>query len=361
LKPNPFERLRAVSPSNREPNKPHKPNKREEGLETGEPIAHGSLPNTEHPTPNTRHPILRYDMILVAGATGRVGSLVVGLLRQQGRAVRALCRSEVKAKPLREAGVETTLGDLTDRRALVAACEGVCTIFSAVTSLNPRALEQSYRPETVEEQGHRDLLEAARDAGVDQIIYLSAIGVDHPAAPRQFRVKRRVEEVVQSCGIPYTILRPSGFMENLLTVLPPIRRFGVAPLPGKGTTPITYIAVEDVARVAVLAIGHPEAKGATIEFGGPEDLSNRQCVQIVARVLDRSARICPIPFPVLHLAAGVARPWSPAFREFFAILHFVDRYGLRAPRRPPFPDKLWAPSSFEAFVRRQTGRVGVDR
>ncbi|MGH7430340.1 MAG: SDR family oxidoreductase, partial [Candidatus Methylomirabilales bacterium] len=269
--------------------------------------------------------------------------------------------SEVKSKPLREAGVEITLGDLTDRRALVAACEGVRTIFSAVTSLNPRALNQSYRPETVEEQGHRDLLKAARDAGVDQIIYLSAIGVAHPAAPRQFQVKRRVEEVVQLCGIPYTILRPSGFMENLLTILPPIRRFGVAPLPGKGTTPITYIAGKDVARVAVLAIGHPEAKGATIEFGGPEDLSNRQCVQIVARVLDRSARICPIPFPVLHLAAGVARPWSPALREFFAILHFVDRYGLRAPHRPPFSDKLWAPTPFEAFVRRQTGRVGVDR
>ncbi len=290
----------------------------------------------------------------MAGATGRVGSLVVDLLRQQGRAVRALCRSEVKAKPLREAGVEITLGDFADPRALVAACERVRTIFSAVTSLNPRALNQSYRPETVEEQGHRDLLKAARDAGVDQMIYLSAIGVDHPAAPRQFQVKRRVEEIVKSCGIPYTILRPSGFMENLLTVLPSIRRFGVAPLPGRGTTPISYIAGKDVARVAVLAIGHPEAKGVTIEFGGPEDLSNRQCVQIVARVFDRSARICPIPFPVLHLAAGVARPWSPALREFFAILHFVDRYGMRAPRRPPFPDKLWAPTPFEDFVRRHT-------
>jgi uncharacterized protein YbjT (DUF2867 family) len=300
-------------------------------------------------------------MILVAGATGRVGSLVVELLRQQGTAVRALCRSELKAKTLLEAGVETTLGDLTDRRALVTACKGAHTIFSAVTSLNPRAWDRSYRPEAVEEQGHRDLLEAARDAGVDQIIYLSAVGVDHPAAPRQFRVKRRVEEVIQSSGIPYTILRPSGFMENLLTVLPPIRRFGIAPLPGKGTAPITYIAVEDVARVGVMAIGHPEAKGATIEFGGPEDLSNRQCVQVVARVLNKSARICPIPFPVLRLAATAARPWSPALREFFAILSFVDRYGLRAPRRPPFPDKLWAPTPFEEFVRRQTGRMTADR
>jgi uncharacterized protein YbjT (DUF2867 family) len=222
-------------------------------------------------------------------------------------------------------------------------------------------MERSYRPETIEEGGHRILLEAARRAGVNQIIYVSALGVDHRDAPRQFRVKRRVEEIVKASGLPYTILRPSGFMENFLPVIASVRRFGVAPLPGKGTAPITYIAVEDVARVAVLAIGHPEAKGAIIEFGGPEDMTNRDCVQVIARVLGKAARICPIPFPVLRLAAGVARPWSPALREFFAILRFVDRHGLQAPRRPPFSDRLWAPTPFEAFVRRHTGRMGVDR
>lgn len=299
-------------------------------------------------------------MILVAGATGRVGSLVVGLLRQQGRAVRALCRSELKAKPLREDGVETTLGDLADRRALVTACAGVSTAISAVTSLNPRALRHPYRPETIEEQGHQNLLEAARHAGVSQVIYLSAIGVEHPDAPRQFRVKRRVEGVVQSCGIPYTILRPSGFMESLLPLLALIQRFRIAPLPGKGTAPITYIAIEDVARVAVQAVGRPEAHGTVIEFGGPEDLSNRQCVQIAAKVLGRPARICPIPFSVLRVVGTVARPSTAALREFFAILHFVDQYGLRAPHRPPFPDGLWVPTPFEAFVRRHTGRMTAD-
>ncbi|MFQ5804669.1 MAG: SDR family oxidoreductase, partial [Candidatus Methylomirabilales bacterium] len=127
-------------------------------------------------------------MILVVGATGRVGSQVVQQLQRQGRPVRALCRSEWKGKPLREAGVEITLGDLADRRTIETACRGVGTVISTMTSLNPRTLKDRYQPEVIEGEGHRNLLEAARHTGINQVIYLSAIGVEHPEAPRQFRV-----------------------------------------------------------------------------------------------------------------------------------------------------------------------------
>lgn len=300
-------------------------------------------------------------MTLVVGATGRVGRPVVELLRQQGKAVRALCRSEANAGSLREAGVEVVLGDLGKPAALKEACRGVATVISTVTSLNPRAMRHPYRPEAIEKEGHQALVGAARDAGAGQVIYLSAVGVDHPEAPRQFRVKRQVEDIVRSGGLPHTILRPAGFMENLLPLLSVIRRVGIAPVPGRGTAPISYIAIEDVARVMVRAVGQREAHGATIEFGGPEDLSNRQCVQIVAKVLGKGVRICPIPLVGLSLIGTLSRPVSPGLREYFAILKFVDRYGLQAPRRPPFREWLWAPTPFEAFVRRHTGRVGIDR
>ncbi|MFQ5656745.1 MAG: SDR family oxidoreductase [Candidatus Methylomirabilales bacterium] len=295
-------------------------------------------------------------MILVAGATGRVGSQVVEQLRRQGRPVRALVRSEVKAKPLREAGVEIALGDITKRSTLEAACQGVKTVISMVTSLNP-AMGQIYNPETIEEGGHQDLLQVARRSGVSHVMYLSAIDVEHPEAPRQFRVKRLVEQVVMGSGVPYTILRPSGFMENLLPMLPAIRRFGVAPLPGKGTVRISYIAVEDVARAAVQAVDRPEAQGAVIEYGGPDDLTNRQCAEIAAKVFGRSVRVVPIPLALFHLVGRLAQPLSPGLREFFAIMDFVDRYGLRAPHRPPLRDKSWTPISFEGFVRRHTSGV----
>ena len=222
-----------------------------------------------------------------------------------------------------------------------------------VTALNAGALGRAYRPEAVELEGHRNLLEAGRDAGINHFIYFSAVGVEHHDAPRQFRIKRQVEEIVTASGVPYTILRPAGFMESLVPMLDLMRRFRITPLPGRGTSPTSYIAVEDVAQVAVRAAGRPETHGATIEFGGPADLSNRQCVQIAAKVLGMPARICPIPFLLLRLVGTLARPVSPGLGEFFAILRFVDRYGLLAPHRPPFPTEPWRPISFEEFVRRQ--------
>ncbi len=294
-------------------------------------------------------------MILVVGATGRVGREIVKQLRQQRRPVRALCRTEAKARSLRDAGVDVVLGDLADRQAIEKACHGTDTIISTMTSLNPRAWRAPYRPEAIEGDGHRNIMATASRVAVKQFIYLSAVGVEHPDAPRQFRIKRQVEEIVTASGVPYTILRPAGFMESLVPMLDVMRRFRIAPLPGRGTSPTSYIAVEDVAQVAVQAAGRPEAHEATIEFGGPEDLSNRQCVQIAAKVLGTPARICPVPLSLLHVAGTFARPVSPGLREFFAILRFVDQYGLRAPHRPPFPAEPWTPISFEEFVRGHTG------
>jgi NADH dehydrogenase len=145
-------------------------------------------------------------------------------------------------------------------------------------------------------------------------------------------------------------------MENLLPMIRAIRRFPIIPLPGKGATLVTYISVEDIARVAVHAVGHPEAQASTIEYGGPEHLTNRQCVEIAAHVFGRTARISPIPLNLFSLMGTVTRPVAPGLREFIAILRFVDRFGLRAPRRPPFSNEPWTPISFEDFVRRHSSR-----
>ncbi len=290
-------------------------------------------------------------MVLVVGATGRVGSRVVQILRQEGRPVRALCRSEAKAVSLRSLGTEIAIGDLGDPRSLADACQGVNAVITAATSLNPRRLRAAYRPEVIDDQGHRTLFDVARRSGVKHLIYISALGVDHPEAPRQFRVKRGVEETLQASGLPYTILRPSGFMENLLPVIATMERWGITPLAGSGRSPITYIATQDVAEVAVRALDRPEAQGRILEFGGPEDLSNRDCVGIASRVMGRRVRIVPIPLSILRWGGEVLRPLLPGLREFLAIVAFVDRFGLRCDHHPPLAGKSWTPISFAEFVR----------
>jgi len=291
-------------------------------------------------------------MILVVGATGRVGSKVVQLLRQQGKPVRALCRNEARARSLQSLGAEIAFGDLGDRGSLADACQGVNAVITAATSLNPRRLTSPYRPEVIDDQGHRALFDVARRSGVKHLIYVSALGVDHPEAPRQFRVKKRVEEVLQASGLSYTILRPSGFMENLLPVIAAMKRWGVAPVAGSGRSPITYIATQEVAAVAVEALDRPEVQGQVLEFGGPEDLTNRECVGIAARILGRRVRMVSIPLVILRGVGEALKPLLPGVREFLSIVAFVDRFGLRSHRRSPIEGKPWTPISFAEFVRR---------
>lgn len=291
-------------------------------------------------------------MVLVVGATGRVGGKVVQLLRQAGRPVRALCRSEAKAAPLKRLGAEIAIGDLEDRHSLAEACQGVNAVVTAVTSLNPRRLRAAYRPEVIDDQGHRTLFDVVRRSGAKHLLYVSALGVDHPEAPRQFRIKRVVEESLQASGLPHTILRPSGFMENFLPVIATMKRWGIAPLAGGGRSPITYIATQDVAAVAVEALDQPEGGGRILEFGGAEDLTNRDCVEIAARLLGRRVRIVPIPLAILRWGGEVLRPLLPGLREFLAIVAFVDRFGLRCDHRPPIEGKPWTPISFAEFARR---------
>lgn len=297
-------------------------------------------------------------MILVVGGTGRVGRHVVRLLRGAQRPVRVLTRHPATAHDLQALGAQIVQGDLGDGPSLRSACRGVEAVVASATSLNPRRFRAAHQPETIDVRGHLDLFAIAKAEGVDRCIYVSAIHVDHPQAPPQFRVKRRVEEALRASGLSWTILRPAGFMENLLPVIRAVQRLGVAPLVGQGNSPISYIAAEDVARAALLALERAEVVGTTWSLGGPEDLTNRDCVRMVAAVLGRPVRILSIPVGPVRFVARMAWPLLPGWLAFVEILAFVDRFGLLAPHALPVSDLPWSPMPFQSFVRQRVGQAG---
>ena len=102
-------------------------------------------------------------MILVAGATGELGGAVARLLLAQGKAVRTLARPGSGHEPLRQAGAQVVLGDLKDRASLDAACRGVETV---ITTANSARRGGEDNPQTVDLEGNRNLIDAAKAAGV---------------------------------------------------------------------------------------------------------------------------------------------------------------------------------------------------
>ena len=150
-------------------------------------------------------------IVLVAGATGFLGREICRQLLEHNINVKGLVRTTSDARKvshLKELGVEIIEGDLRDKSSLENAFHGVSAIISTVSSTLPRqdggCIQQG------DDQGEYNLIDAALNAGVKQLIYISfrELGENLPGT-----VKQKVEKHLAESGFNYTILQPNYFME----------------------------------------------------------------------------------------------------------------------------------------------------
>ncbi len=285
-------------------------------------------------------------LVLVVGSTGQLGSAIVWQLRQEGIPIRALVRPASSTTGLQGSGAELVIGDLRDPESLRKACRGCDAVVTTASSLH-----RGFDFERIDRQGNLNLIEAARKENVGQFLFTSTIGADAPDAPRIFKNKKFIEERLAASGLRHTILRPAGFMENLVPLIRFARRSGWAIIPGPGTTKTSYIAVRDIAEMARLVLANPPAKDSVIEFGG-EELSILYCVALLQKALGRKIRVLHMPLRLLRLVGWTARPFNQALDALFEILEFAERKGLRADKQflSDYPLKL---TSLRSFVSQQ--------
>jgi NADH dehydrogenase len=254
-------------------------------------------------------------MILVVGSTGLLGGEICRRLSKRGESVRALTRKTsdgAKVQQLKSLGVEVVQGDLKDRASLDAACRGASTVISTATTTLSRQPDDSI--EGVDQDGQLKLVDAARQAGVAQFIYVSYSGNIEVDCPLH-TAKRTVERHLRDSGVTYTILRPSMFMEVWLS---PALGFdfskGTARLFGAGQQPISWISFGDVAEFAVRCVGHPAARNAVIELGGPEALSPNEVVRTFEEVTGHPFETQHVPETELEAQwRGAADPLQKSF------------------------------------------------
>lgn len=261
--------------------------------------------------------------ILIVGATGVEGSLTTKKLLAQGVAVRALTRTPAKAESLRQLGAEVVPGDLRDGESLRRACTGVDKVLAAAHSIFGRGAEAS---KYVDELGHKQLIDVAKATGVQHFVYTSIQGAS-PANPVAFnRIKYAVEQYLQASGLAYTILRPSAFMEWHAHefIGKPILEKGKVTLFGKGDRPRNFIAGEDVANFAVLALTDPRAVGQIIEIGGPDNWSNNQVAALYAQLAGRPVSITHVPLAVLRVMSPLLKPFHPGLSQVMALSILTD-------------------------------------
>lgn len=260
--------------------------------------------------------------VLIAGGTSPVGHHAARLLLRRGTPVRALVRPSSRHGALKEMGAELAFGDLLDPGSLRRACGGTRGVITAAGRHFSRGGDRMLR---ADEEGNRNLVEAAREAGVGHYVFVSVLWADRDLFPVLFPAKRRAEGLVQGSGLPYTILRPSIFMESLLEFLrgEHSTQRGVPVLPTRDTRPLSAIAGRDIARVAVESLGKPEARNATFELGGPEDITFNQALRTFEKVQGKRQRVVRVP-------AGLAGAFKPLLRlvnpSLWELVLFMEVY-----------------------------------
>lgn len=244
-------------------------------------------------------------MILVVGATGQVGGDIVRRLLKSGESVRILVRPGSEYGELVSAGAAAVTGDLKHRPSLAAACAGVDAV---VTTANSAQRGGADNPQTVDLQGNRNLIDAARAAGVRRFVFVSAFGAaaDSPSAFMRAKAQTEARLRLEQEEMAHTILAPTAFVEVWapMVVGGPALAGRPVTLVGEGRRRQSWISAGDVAAAAVAALSHLSARNRYLPVGGPEALTWRDVVAAYERVLGRE-------IPVQTVLPGEAVPGLP--------------------------------------------------
>jgi uncharacterized protein YbjT (DUF2867 family) len=247
--------------------------------------------------------------MLVSGGTGTLGRQVVQLLASAGESVRVLTRDRVRAREL-PPSVAIVEGDVRRRADVEVAVRGCTAVISAVLGF---AGPGSPSPEAVDRDGNAALIAAAKAASVERFVLASVHGArpDHPMSLH--RAKYAAEDELRRSGLPFTIVRPTAFVETWITVIGgALESEGHALVFGPGTNPINFVSARDVADLVVRSVRDRVRPSEVIEIGGPENLGFVTVAERLVRARG-GGRIKHVPLSALRALSVLARPFAPVF------------------------------------------------
>jgi len=266
--------------------------------------------------------------VLVTGGTGFIGPHVVHALRARELPVRVLVRNRADGGRVTAWGAELVEGDVTDPASLRAALTGVDAVVHLVSIIKGSRADF----ERIMAQGTRDLVLAAKDAGLRRFVLASALGLDERSkdAVPYYAAKWEMERAVKESGLEYVIFRPSFVFGKDGGVLPTFVRLArfapVTPIVGPGTQRLQPIWVDDLAEYFARAVDEPGAANRTFELGGPDAPTWNEFWDRLKRVLGAHRPSLHVPFGVMRVQAALIErlPGAPVTRDQLTMLALGD-------------------------------------
>jgi len=249
--------------------------------------------------------------IFLAGGTGFIGEHVCKALRHEGHGIRLLTH---RKRAGGDAGVEQVEGDVTLPETFAGMVKG-CDVTINLVGIIREFAGRGITFERLHVEATRNVIAAAKAAGVTRHLQMSALGTRADAPSGYHRSKFEAEEEVRGSGLDWTIFRPSivfGPKDDFVNKLAGyIRSYPAIPVIGDGNYRLQPISAADVARCFTMALGMPETVGRTFELCGPDRLPYNELLDTIGRVLGkRHVAKIPNPLPIMKAIVPLLQGFS---------------------------------------------------
>ncbi len=255
--------------------------------------------------------------VLVVGATGDLGGRVVRELLARGNHVRALVREGSDADSLAADGVEIARGDLLDPDSLERALRGARAVVTTATGYRRKGSDPA-----VDDQGNRNLVDAAARAGVGRFVFTSVATADQAESVAPFWQKKLTEDYLERSGVPFVAIRPGTLVGGEQDFWERDLRKDRLTAFGDPDTPHTLVHIDDVAAYLARAIDEPNAVGRRIEIGMEHPVSNRELAQRFSKLRGREIKLRAIPWPLISAMMRLAGLFSRKVRDFRSLFAY---------------------------------------
>jgi uncharacterized protein YbjT (DUF2867 family) len=281
-------------------------------------------------------------MILVTGSAGKTGRAVLQALKEKGAPVRALIHRSDQIALVESLGAQDAIiGDINSPSIMDRAVQGVQSIYHICPNMHPDEVTIG-----------QTVIAAAQSVGVEHFVFHSVLHPQIKAMPHHWN-KLRVEEQLIESGLPFTILQPTAYMQNILAHWESILDEGIYPLPYPAETRLSLVDLMDVAQVAALILTENGHKHATYELVGTNDISQTEIAAILSDHLDRPVQFTSVPLEEWEVRARNSGLGDYQVNTLLKMFHHYQHFDFNGNPRVLGWLLQRPPTTFEAFVERR--------
>lgn len=276
-------------------------------------------------------------MILITGAGGKTGRALMRVLRQSER-ICAFVYHEAQAEIVRSLGAERVIvGDMRDETVMRSAMLDTRAVYHVCPNMSPDEIAIGEL-----------VIHTSMQSGVEHFLYHSVL---HPQTEKMTHhwQKLRVEEMLLESKLPFTILQPAPYMQNLLPAWKGMFENGVLRVPYSIHSKFNFVDLQDVAAAAKIVLSEPGHFNATYELAGTPPLSHVDVAAIISRVLNRDVRAEEEEIGDWRLRSSELKEY--ALESLTRMFEYYNQWGLTGNSNILRWLLKREPTSLEAFIR----------